>query len=291
MKKSVSLAVLCLSLGTALPAAAQTQQQGQQFEGQQTGQQTGQQQFGQQMPGQQQRLSEQRIRNFFEQAENVLQQTARTQDPDALRQYLSQYMAPQAEIMSISELYLGDRHVATTVAQATDETVTDALGYAATALQGRKLVSDYDIEINVRDIQMMPGQNAARVRTVIQEEGMMTGPIARRVAGRIGEARERIGQLREQWQQQDQGQWSQSAEPQMGQLGQRLQQRWGQMQDGQSQEGMGMGMGFGPGRGGGAEQEGIHFRTRANCTHDILLEQGQMRIGNTFCRGTTRLGS
>jgi len=276
VKRTAYIAVLCLGAGLALPAAGQAQQQ----------QPSGQQQLGQQagqMAGQ--HLTEQRIQNFFKQAEDVLQRTARTQDPAQLQQYLDQYLEPDATITSSTELYIGDRHVATTVAFATDETVTDALGYAATALQGRKLVSDYDIEISVRDIQMLPGQNAARVRTVIQESGIWGGPLARRVAERAGQARERIGELREQFQQ-DQGQWGRTQDRQMGQLGQRLRQGWGQMQSGQ--EGMGMGMGIGPGRGGAPE--GIHFQTRANCMIDVMLDQGQIRIGNTFCRGTMRLG-
>ena len=291
MNKTGYLAVLCLSTGLALPATAQTQQSQQPMGQQQLGQQPmGQQQFGQQQFGQQptgqQKLTEQRIQNFFTQAEDVLQRTARSQDPTQLRQYLDQFLEPDATITSSTELYIGDRHVATTVAFATDETVTDALGYAATALQGRKLVSDYNIEISVQDIQIMPGQTSARVMTVIQEEGLFGGPIARAVAGRVGQARERIGELREQFQQ-DQGQWGRAQQDsQTGQLGQRLRQGWGQMQRGQ--EGMGGGMATGPGRGGAPE--GIRFQTRANCTHDIMLDQGQIRIGNTFCRGSMRLG-
>lgn len=276
MKRTVNLA-LCLGAGLALATTAHAQQS-QQFNGQQMmrqqpfGQQ--QQQFSGQTQGQQQ-LTEQSIHNFFQQVQNVLQQTARTQDPNALRQFFSQYLAPDAEFTSISQLYLRDRHVATTVAEATDEMVTDALGYAATALQGRKLVSNYDISINVGDIEMSPGQNSARVDTVIQESGILTGPVAQRVA----QARERIGELR---QQQQQGQWDQGQQ-QFGQLGQGAQQqRWGRMQSG-------TGMGAGS-AGGGAEPQGIQFQTRANCTHDVMLQQGQIKLGNTFCRSTTRLG-
>lgn len=282
MKTTGNLAAICFGAGLALATAAHAQQS-QQFDGQQMMRQQPfgqQQQFSGQMQTHQQ-LTEQNVHNFFQQAQNVLQQTARTQDPNTLRQYLSQYLAPDAEFTSISQLFLRDRHVATTVSEATDEMVTDALGYAATALQGRQLVSDYEISINVRDIQMSPGQDSARVETTIQERGMLTGPVAQRVA----QARERIGEMR---QQRAQGQWGQDQQ-QMGQLGQRLQdQRWGRMQNGQFQGGMGMGAG--PGRGGGAEPQGIQFQTRANCTHEVMLQQGQIKLGNTFCRSTTRLG-
>jgi len=274
VKTTVHLAVFCLGTGLGLTTAVQAQQtqQQQMMRQQPFGQQ---QQLSGQMQGHQQ-LTEQNIHNFFEQAQSVLQQTARTQDPNTLRQYLSQYLAPDAQFTSISQLYLRDRHIATTVSEATDEMVTDALGYAATALQGRKLVSDYNITIDVRDIQMSPGQDSARVETSIQERGMLTGPVAQRVA----QARERIGELRQQWGQNQQ----------MGQFGQRSQeQRWGRMQSDQSQGGMGMGAG--PGRGGAAEQQGIQFQTWAECTHDLTLQQGQIKLGNTFCRSTTRLGS
>lgn len=278
MKTTVHLAVFCLGTALGLATGAQAQQT-QQFNGQQMMRQQPfgqQQQFSGQMQGHQQ-LTEQSIHNFFQQTQSVLQQTARTQDPNALRQYLSQYLAPDAEFTSISQLYLRDRHIATTVAEATDEMVTDALGYAATALQGRKLVGDYNISIDVGDIQISPSKDSARVETVIQESGMLIGPVAQRVA----QARERIGELRQQ------GQWGQNQ--QMGQSGQRFQeQRWGRMQSDQSQGGMGMGAS--PGRGGGAEPQGIRFQTRADCTHDLMLQQGQIKLGNTFCRSTTRLG-
>lgn len=272
--KIVHLAVFCLGTGLGLATAVQAQQT-QQFGTQQMmRQQPGQQQLPGQVQGDQQ-LTEQSIHNFFQQAESVLQQTARTQDPEALRQYLSQYLAPDAQFTSISQLYLRDRHIATTVSEATDEMVTDALGYAATALQGRKLVSDYTISIDVEDIDISPSQDTARVETSIQERGMLIGPVAQRVA----QARERMGELR---QQRGQGQ-------QMGQLGQRLQeQRWGRMQSDQPQGGMGMGTG--PGRGGAPEQQGIQFQTWAECTHDLSLQRGQIKLGNTFCRSTTRIG-
>ncbi len=265
MRKTACVAILCLGTGLALPAAAQGQQGSQQF---------GQQQFGQQ-PSQQ--LTEQQVRNFFDQAERVLQQTARTQDPAALRQYLNTFLADDAVITSATQLFLGDRHVATTVADATNETVTEALGYAATALQGRKLVSDYGLQINVTDIQMLPGQNAARVSTEIQESGILSGPVAQRVSERAGEARQRSGEMRRQW-----------GQSQSGQPGQNLQQGWGQTQSGSAQ---GSGTGVGEGRGGAPEQQGIRFQSRADCTHNVRLEQGQIRLGNTFCRGEMRLGT
>lgn len=291
MRNTVNFAALFLGTALAATTAAQAQQS-QQFNGQQMGQQYGTQQFGQPMTGQgqgQQQLTEQNIHNFFQQAQNVLQQTARTQDPATLRQYLNQYVAPDAEFTTVSQLFVGNRHVATTVAEANDEMVSDALGYAANMLQGRKLVSNYQINIDVRDIEISPSGDTARVKTVVHETGMLTGPMAQHVASRVGQARERIGQLRQQWQQGQAGQGQQ----QSGQLGQGQQQPWTQtpqMQSGQPQGGMTSGMGFGTGAGGGTQGQGIPFETVANCTNTILLEQGQIQLGNTFCRGTTHLG-
>lgn len=288
VKNPVKFAVLCVGTALVVTTAAQAQQpqqlpqqpMGQQFGVQQPSQQMpGQQMPGQQMPGQmpsQQQLTQQSIQNFFQQAQNVLQQTARTQDPQMLRQYLDQYVEPGASFTSISQLFLGDRHVATTVSEATDEMISDALGYAANALQGRKLVSNYEISINVRDIDMSPNQQSARVETTMQERGTLTGPIAERVASRAGQMRERLGEMRQQRQGQDQ--------QQMGQLGQRLQQRWSEMQSDQGQGGVGMGAG------GGMQTQGIQFQSRANCTHEMMLDQGQLKLGNTFCRATMRLG-
>ncbi|HEX7073764.1 MAG TPA: hypothetical protein VF226_06950 [Hyphomicrobiaceae bacterium] len=290
MRNTVNFAALLMGTALAVTTAAQAQQS-QQFNGQQMGQQFGTQQFGQPMTGQMQghqQLTQQSIQNFFQQAQNVLQQTARTQDPNALRQYINQYVAPDAEFTTISQLFVRDRHVATTVAEASDEMVSDALGYAANMLQGRKLVSNYQINIDVRDIDISPSGDTARVKTVVHERGILTGPMAQHVASRVGQARQRMGQLRQQWQQGQTGQGQQ----QFGQLGQG-QQPWTQtpqMQSGQPQGGMTSGMGSGTGAGGGTQAQGIPFETLANCTNDILLEQGQIKLGNTFCRGTMHLG-
>ena len=291
MRTTVNLA-LCLGAALALATAAQAQQS-QQFNGQQMmrqqpfGQQQqfngqmGQQQFGQQQFGQQQQtLSEQSIRSFFDGAEEALRQTVQARDLSRLQQYANQYLSEDATITSASDLYLGDNHVATTIAKVTDQTLVDALGIAASALQGRKLISDYDIDIRVRNVRMLPGQNAARVTTVIQERGTFGGPA--RVAQAPGQ---------QQWGQGQQlGQTGQGQQfGQMGQ-GQRF-DRSGQGQQGSSQQGQqGSGMGFGQGRGGGAQQQGVDFQSRATCTHMITLENGQIRIGDTFCREMTRLG-
>lgn len=269
MKTTAKLA-LCVGAGLALATAAQAQQS-QQFNGQQMmrqqpfGQQQqfngqmGQQQFGQQ----QQTLSEQSIRNFFQRAEDTLRQTVQSQDLSRLQQYAKQYLSEDATIASASELYLGDNHVATTIAKVTDQTLVDALGVAGPALQGRRLVSNYDLDIRVRNVKMLPGQQVARVTTVIQEQGTFGGP-APRVAQAPG-----------------QQQWGQGQ--QFGQSGQG-QQSWSQ------DSRQGSGTGFGVGRGGGVQQQGIDFQSRATCTHLISLENGQIRIGDTFCRDMTRLG-
>jgi hypothetical protein len=284
VKTSHCIAALCLSAGLATTAYAQTGS-GQSM-GQQQQPQMGQQQ--QQLGG---RLTEQRVRQFFSDAQRALQQATRSQDPLAFRQYMSQFMADDANITSASELFLGDRHVATTISHSNEEAVQEALGHAASALQGRRMVSDYNVEIRVRDIQLLPGQQQARVTAVIQESGIFGGPLARRVAERV---RERMGSMMQQRDQmmgrggQGMGQDSSS----QGMMSQQddddsMDQR-GMIQRGLG-GGMGSGSGSGPGRGGAPEQ-GIHFQSRSTCTMDVGADQGQIRIGNTFCRGTMRLG-
>ncbi len=120
--------------------------------------------------------------------------------------------------------------------------------------------------------------------TVIQEEGLFGGPIARAVAGRVGQARERIGELREQFQQ-DQGQWGRAQQDsQMGRLASVCGRAGARCREARM---VGRGHGDGPGRGGAPE--GIRFQTRANCT-TTHAGSGPDRIGNTFCRGSMRLG-
>lgn len=295
MKTSLYVAALCVS--TALSPVAFAQMGSGQMMGGQSGQQMGQQQpmMGQQqqMGGQQQmpqqsmnqgqRLTDQGIRQFFGNVQQVLQRAARTQDPALLRQYMNQYMEPEAEITTSSELYVGDRHVATTIAHSSEEVVAEALGHAASALQGRKLVSDYNIDLRVRDIEMMPGQQAARVAVVIQESGNFAGPIAARVAERM---RERGGgqQHARGWGRQQQG------GQQGGQQGAMSGSGQSSDDDGQQQQERSLGIGAGQGRGGGMDQQGIHFENRSTCLINVELDDGQMRIGNSFCRGLMRLG-
>jgi hypothetical protein len=304
VKSTFYAAVFCVGAGFALPAAAQTDQ------GQQ--QPLGQQQFGQQQFAQQ-GLTDQRIRQFFAQLERVLQQVARTQDPAALKDTLSQFISGDATMTTIAQLYVGDNHIATTIGQIPEDMLGDALGYAASVLQGRKLVSDYSINIRVRSIRLLPGQNAARVRTVIDESGVFLAP----------EAAPRVAQRPGQQPGSRQGQADEQVPGQMAQRGQQSQQDGQLSQDGQQKRGMGMGMGqmgMGPmgtgpmgggqmgmgqmgtgqmgggqmgmaqGRGGGIA-EGIPFQVRSMCIHDVGLEQGHIRIGNSVCRSTMHLQS
>ena len=305
MKTSHCIAALCVSAGLATTAYAQTgsgQSMGQQQQpqmGQQQQPQMGQrqQQFGGQQ-GQQQfggQMTEQRVRQFFGDAQRALQQATRSQDPLAFRQYLAQFMSEDANITTTSELYVGDRHVATTIAHSSEEDVQEALGHAASALQGRRMVSDYNVDIRVRDIQVMPGQQQARVTAVIQESGILGGPLARRVAERM---RERIGNMMQQRDQMGRGGGQAMGQNDSNQSMMNQQDDDGsQDQRGMIQRGlgggsnsnMGSGSGFGSGRGGAPEQ-GIRFQSRSTCLLDLGVEQGQIRIGNTFCRGTMRLG-
>jgi len=314
------VSALCLGAALAVPAYAQQpggqqqsgqqqplqygqpgqQQSGQQAPPQQFGQQ-GPQQFGQGMPqapqqrqygpgyqAQQQGLSEERIRQFFNQLAQTIEQAAREHNPAMLSQFLRNHMADDAVITVANELYLGNTMVAQTMAQLPEDTLTDALGTAAPGMHGRRLVQDYNIDFKIRDVRPVPGANMARVFATVSESGrFMVAEAANRVAGirqrfaemGTGGSNPQMNQMQSGMSGQTYGQNpSQQAQAQQMQQGQAQQQTpyQGQVQGWSRQLPSGA-------------PESLRFVANANCIFDVVQEGNDIKIGNTFCRGETRL--
>src|SRR5262245_17785300 len=241
VRKSICISAFCLGAALAFPALGQQQgrQQGQQMMPQQQFPQSGAQQpspqqqpqFGPGFQGQQTGLSVDRIRNFFSELAQTLEQSAQNRNPSQLTQYLRSHMAEDAVITVSNELYLGNTLVAQTMAQVPEDTLADALGTASPAIHGRKLVQDYNVDFRIRDIKQIPGTNTARVFAEVTESGRFP----------IGDAAARLAGIRKRFSEMGMG----GAGPQMGMggglmnrmPGGDMQGQMGQGQMGQSQMG------------------------------------------------------
>jgi hypothetical protein len=211
-------------------------------------------------------------------------------------------MAEDAVITVANELYLGNTLVAQTMAQVPENTLADALGTASPAIHGRRLVQDYNIDFRIRDIKQVPGTNTARVFASVAESGrFMIGDAAARLAG----IRQRFSEMGMG----GGGQMGMGGGPMspmqggtQGQMpGQMGQQTQGQMMPGQSQSmpsgqmsGQGQVQGPGQAQGSGRQlppgiPESLRFQANSNCIFDVLQEGNDIKIGNTFCRGESRL--
>ena len=234
--------------------------------------------------------SEQQIRAFFQQAEQVIGNATRSGNRAQALQFISQHLAPDAEFWTTSDLSIGGRHVATVFANVNEDLLQNVLGFMASAMHGRDNIQGYSL--NIRVLNMEPRADYVRVTTQLTEQGQMTVGGQPRVAQAQG-----FGQ--QAWGQQGSGGFGQQA--------------WGQ-QPGFASQGIGQGQGFGGGAGGmqpglaqtqgqaGGQAFGqgfggqglggptVAFQARANCTHDVLLNpQGRIEIGNTRCRGQTNV--
>jgi hypothetical protein len=205
--------------------------------------------------------SEQQVRGFFQQVEQIANTSARTGNRMQAFNFIRAHLEPDAEFWSTSELYVGGRHVASTLVNVNEDTLSSMLGFAASAMHGRDNVRNYNISINVRTLEPTR-RGTVRVTTTMNETGQILsaaqGPLA-----------------------QYQGQ--------------------GQFASQQAFAGQGQGFGQGGGAGGPVGSQGgpafsgsqqppgasgvVNFNTQAICTHELSLgSQGQVEIGNSRCR-------
>jgi hypothetical protein len=217
-------------------------------------------------------MNEEKIRAFFNDLAQTLEQSARGQNPSSLPEYLRNHMQDDAVITVANELYLGNTLVAQTMAQIPEDTLSDALGMASPAIHGRRLVQDYNVDFRIRDIRLVPGTNTARVFASVNESGrFMVGDAASRLAGirqrfaEMGAGGRQTGQMQGGIQGQMSGQTSGQGMGQQGQV-----QGWSKQ----------LPQGF---------PESLRFQANSNCIFDVVQEGNQIKIGNTFCRGESRL--
>ena len=314
MRSSPYLWSLCLGAVVAAPAFAQAQSDRQQMtpQGQQpfaqqgrsgTGQAgPGQTGFGQAQMGQMQGLSEDRIRTFFQNVAQGLEQAVRSRNYGQVSQFIRNNISDDAVITTSNELYLGNRLVAQTFAEVPEEGLEDVLGSASPAIHGRRMVQDYNMDIRVRDIRPSPNQQSARVTTLITESGRIVP--GERIAQAIAQLRGRLGQMAGA--QQQQGQQGQQGDGQ-GRIS-ALQNRIAALQEQLSaMQGQSSGQGQQSGASGqqAAQQgdgsqsrwrqlgiggpEGLDFQAQATCVFDVTNDDGTIKITGAFCRGATRL--
>lgn len=233
--------------------------------------------------------TEQQIRAFFQQAEQVIGNATRSGNRAQAIQYLRASLAPDAEFWTTSDLAIGGQHVATVFANINEDILQNVLGFMASAMQGRDNVQGYTI--NIRVLGLEPRDNYVRVTTQISEQGQIAPGLGAqpRVAqqGQGYGPQPYAGLSPDQQGFAQQGFGSQQA---FALQGQAFGQGFGGGAGGFTQGQPAFGQGYGP---SGFAQQGspvLSFQARANCVHDVLLgQQGQIQIGNSRCRGHTNL--
>ena len=279
--------------------------------------QSGQAQQGgqsQQSQGQQsQRLSEDQVRNFLNHTAQVLRQAATNRNPEQAAQFLENNMIEDAVVTTVSQLWLGDNLIAQSFTQVPEETLTDALGMAAPAVHGRRIVQDYNVDMSIRDIKIAPNQQSARVVAVINESGrLMAGELAsmamrmhQRMAGsgmqgpmwgsqgqmpmmqgqggqfgQQGQEGQQSGQFAQQGPQGQSGQFAQQGQQgQTGQFGQQGQSgRFAQQGQGRRWRQLGIG-----------QPEWLRFQGQTTCVMQVTAEEGGIKFGDALCRAVNRL--
>jgi hypothetical protein len=284
MMHSASKWALCIGALLALPAAAYAQSapSGPLAQAQVQGQgPTGTQGRQPQQMGSQDQMTQQEVNTFLRQTGQVLKQAAMNRNPQQVAQYLRQNMAEDASITTVSELYLGNRLIGQTFAHIPEYEISDTLGLGAPVLHGRRLLQDYNVDMNVQNIELSSNQERAKAIVNVTESGTLNlGELAGQAMARM---QQHMGTLRGGMGGGQQGQaWGQDQQgsPMQGRLAGQFGQQ-GQFQ-GQGPRWRQFGIGGLP--------ESLRFQGQTECTLELSKENGQIKLGNTFCRAINQLG-
>lgn len=289
MMHSASRWALCIGAVLALPVAAsaqsaasgpsgplaQAQVQGQGSMGTQGRQ-------AQQM-GSQDQMTQQEVNTFLRQTGQVLKQAAMNRNPQQVAQYLRQNMAEDASITTVSELYLGNRLIGQTFAHVPEQEISDTLGLGAPVLHGRRLLQDYNVDMNVQNIELSSNQERAKAIVSITESGTLNlGELAGQAMARM---QQHMGTLRGGMGGGQQGQaWAQDQQQQGSPMQGRFAGQFGQQGQFQGQGPRWRQFGI------GGLPDSLRFQGQTECTLELSKENGQMKLGNTFCRAVNQLG-
>lgn len=216
-------------------------------------------------------LSQSQVRGFYDQMEQTLRQAVRNREPRQAAQFMRRHLSENATFVSSNSVSLDGRQIATSVVTLDDDALSDILGFASNAMQsgGRRNISNYRLEIDVRDIQPVRGENAVRVRAVLREQGQL-----------------RMSQDGVAGTSQDRQQQSRAGDQDDSSMRMRDMMRDNQRRSDADQPGDMR-------RDGGSRAIGastLHFQVAANC--EQMLRPGadnQIEIGNTVCRATTEI--
>ncbi len=255
MKTSLAALTACLTLGSSYALAQRSETPARQDN------------MGQQRMSSS--LDQRQVRSFYDQMEQTIQQAFRNDNPRQATQFMRRHLSEDATFVNTNSLSINGKQVATTVVTLDDDTLSNLLGFAANAMQGgRRNIQNYRIEIDVRDVQPIKGENAVRVNTVMRESGQIRTS-QENVSGMSGQ---RTNPQQSQFTDQ-QGRQRQSSE----QMGDR------DRQEQSSQTGnVARGLGADP----------TQFQVTAQCEQILRLDtNGQIKIGNTLCRSNTQVDS
>lgn len=119
-------------------------------------------------------LDEERVRQFFQEAEETLGDAVRGQRLGEATRLVARHLAEDAEFWIDSALHLEGERVATSVATLTGRQLTGAMGLASTGLQRAGEVVDYELDISVGSVQPIAEGEMAMVEVTYEETGVLS---------------------------------------------------------------------------------------------------------------------
>jgi hypothetical protein len=128
-------------------------------------------------------LDEERVRRFFQEAEETLGGAVREQRLGEAARAVTRHLAEDAEFWIDSALHLEGERVATSIVTLTGRQLTGVMGLTSAGLQRAGEIVDYELDISVESVQPIAEGGMAMVEVTYEEAGVLSA------AAEGGEAR------------------------------------------------------------------------------------------------------
>jgi hypothetical protein len=198
-------------------------------------------------------LTEQRIRDFFAELQREAQAAVEQREPGRIAEFVRRHLGETAALWSATDVYVGGEKVHTGINTVGGEQLSRMLEVASGGMGWTRAVRGYELQADVREIEMLPG-GMARVEVRYQEGG--TFAPAEETTAQAGAAPQSDGGGGSPQGTQAQGTQAQGTPP------------------------------GGPGAPGP-----VRYASTSDCAHLLSTGAGgEVMIGQTICTGETRIG-